>query len=203
MYQINYKGLIGYLPEMITVKTRNAAAMYYAQIVASDSIARAISSAIVEKARFDIECRPNPESYWRAVAPKDLSAKYHVRIDKLADNAVSAQIFHEKFTPVELREDTSAENADKEHDRLFFLPDGMDIDDAIWTHITQFSTPLIPEFKDLLCAELLARSNQREKPYAFVATSHIGNSVILRINANDGEMDQLVSEMVQSGRLTF
>lgn len=203
MFQINYKGLIAYLPEMITLRSRNSAILYYAQIVASDSIARGIASAIVEKPRFDIEYRPNAEAFWRDAAPKDHSSKYHVRIDKLADNAVSAQIFHEKFTPLELRESYGAENVDKEHDRLFFVPTGMDINDAIWTHITQLSTPLIPEFKDIVCAELISRSEQKDKPYVFVATSPIGNSTIMRINANDGEMDQLVSELVQSGRLEF
>lgn len=203
MFQINYKGLIGYLPEMIAFRNRNAAILYYVHIVASDSVARAIASAIVEKPRFDLEFRPDQETYWSQIAPKDHGSKYHVRIDKLADNAVSAQVYHDKFMPLELRENYGAENSDKEHDRFFFVPDSMSINDAIWTHISQLSTPMIPEFKDTLCHELLSRNHNKEKPYAFAQTSPIGNSLFLRINANDGELDQLVSEMVQAGSLKF
>lgn len=200
MQQIRFKdSLDAYAPEILF--TRHA--LLYIHIIGSDSTARGIAAGILEKATLDLKYRADENDYWRTVKPKDDAAKYQILTTKLADNAVSVQVIHEKFKPISARDNHKHNDPHAEHERLYLLKPDENIIDAIWTHISNFNTPLIPEFKDTICQELLNRGRYQESACAKHATSVIGQTQLLLINCNEPQLDQLVSELVRDGQLTF
>ena len=200
MYQLRFKDSIeAYTPELIM----NRHALLYCHIIGSDSTARGIAAGILEKANPHLEYRNDENDYWRTARPKDESAKYQMIVTKLTDNAVSVQVIHEKFKPLNARDNHKHDDPYATHERLFLLRPDEDIIEAIWAHISTFNTPLIPEFKDTLCQELLNRGQYLQNACAKTHTSNIGQTQLLLINCNEPELDQLVSELVRDGQLSF
>lgn len=198
--QIRFKdSLDAYAPEILF----NRFSLLYIHIIGSDSTARGIAAGIIEKSTLDLKYRADENDYWKTVKPKDEAAKYQMVTTKLADNAVSVQVIHEKFKPLNARDNHKHNDPHAEHERLYLLRQEENIIDAIWTHISTYNTPLIPEFKETVCQELLSRGRYQDYACAKSATSAIGQTQLLLINCNEPQLDQLVSELVTAGQLTF
>jgi hypothetical protein len=200
MYQLRFKDSIeAYTPELIM----NRHALLYCHIIGSDSSARGIAAGILDKANPYLKYRTDEDDYWRTARPKDESAKYQMLVTKLTDNAVSVKVIHEKFKPLNARDNHKHDDKHATHERLFLLRPDENLIEAIWAHIATFNTPLIPEFKDTLCNELLKRGHYIDHACAKHHISKIGNTGLLMINCNEPQLDQLVSELVRDGQLNF
>jgi hypothetical protein len=201
--EIRFKeALYAYATDIIQDRHR----LLYINIIGSDSIARGIAAGIVQEANTDLEYRLDESTYWRTARAKDRSAKYRMVTTKLADNAVSVQIYHEVFTAPELRDTRTTKDAGTlapDPARAYLLNDSHDEHEAVFNHINKLSTPLIPEFKKPLVDQLRYHGLVSTRPYYISFSGLLKNSRILIIDVTDEQLDQLVSEMIADNKLEF
>ena len=209
MCPLRFKGLEAYAAEIFEFDYK----LYYLNIIGSDSIARGIAAGILEKQNRDLEIQYTGNSYFNLVDPKDAASTYKMITNKLSDNAVSIQIIHSLFLPVEQRDGYDPLNHEAPHRRFYLLPGTheqttpTEIADiataALWNHINTFNTPLLESFARPIARALYKNQRSRITPYLQTIKSPITSQALMEINCNTQELDQTVSELVRSNEITF
>ena len=201
--EIRFKGsLYAYASDIIQDRHR----LLYINIIGSDSIARGIAAGIVQEANNNLEYRINESTDWRSARAKDRSAKYRMTTTKLADNAVSVQVYHEVFIAPNLRDTrTQKEDTTTSQDmaRAYLLAPEHNERHFAYQHINQLSTPLIDEFQDVIIENLRTNGLCGIRPYYACYHGLLKNTRVLIADVNDEQLDQLVCELVTDGKLEF
>jgi len=177
--------------------------LLFISIIGSDSCARGIAAAIVEKPTTDLEYWPNgPEGRRMWASARQGQSKYHMTITKLADNAVNALVYHEAFLP-------TAQDPNKIVYLIAPTP-GRDpvtsqaiAADLTWNYINTLNTPLLPDWKDTITQALTSQHNDGNSAWSDILTSRVGDFITVRLHAPESKLDNLLTSLITSGKITF
>lgn len=195
----NYRGVEAYLAAYIADDYN----LLFASIIGSDSCARAIAAAIVEKPTNDVEYHCPRRQYDVSMQPRQSGSKYHMDIMKLADNAVNATVYHEAFNPAH-------QNADQ---IIYLLRHVTDITDrpalreashnAVWNFLETLNTPLLPQWKEEVCIELASRTDNGNSAWIAGLIAKYGPFICVQLHAPEHKLDNLLTDLIHSGKITF
>lgn len=194
---IEYRGLSAYCAGLC-----EADHLIYCSIIGSDSMARGIAAAIVEKPNMDVEYR-DAAGHLRYALPKQPDGKYHMDFAKLADNAIYAQVYHEALVPGQAKRDETTYLLRRVNDRTDKAETRAVAYNAIWTFLNGLNTPLLPEWKEPVCKAIIANHRNGENAWCDGRNATIGNFFWLRIHAPEHKLDALISDLTRSRQITF
>ena len=194
---IEFRGLSAYCAGLC-----EADHLIYCSIVGSDSMARGIASAIVEKPTMELEYT-NDAGRIRYALPKQPDGKYLMDFVKLADNAINAQVYLESLLPGHAKPDEVTYLLRRVNDTTDQVETKAVAYDAIWSHLNSLNTPLLPDWKDTVCHAICDNYRNGENAWADGKNATLGNFIMLRIHAPEHKLDAMITDLIRTRKISF
>lgn len=196
---IRYRGIEAHASALIDDNYN----LLFISIIGSDSCARGIAAAIVEKPTTDLEYWPKgPEGPRRWASARQGQSKYHMTITKLADNAVNCLVYHEAFLP-------SAQDPNKITYLIAPIPERNEItakaraQEITWNYLNTLNTPLLPEWKETVYHAITAQYNDGQSAWSDTIACRFSNYIVSRVHAPESKLDALLTDLIVSRKIVF